>query len=604
MWSEILTFAGMMLRDGLLLQIIVVSAALVLILNDVSFKSGQSVLCVVLRTVCLTAVLFALYAFLGGMALYTRSGSPSKWQSLALIACTAVYATFFSGYDWRVKLLACSELIASSVTLTECGGALGRVLEVSWDMESWVVRSLCFAMIVVLALLIRRFHISRFDDMPTRGVVLTFASNVMSFSMVFIGQFIGGLAFDYPGYVAFAYFMLYVIEILSYFTFYAICSERAERVQLQAEKELVSANNELLTLSEKTLSDMRQIRHDLKNQISYMRMLFENGDADALDRFFAGMDTDLHTAISYIDCGNKNISAILNMKKAKAEASGYSFRTDIVIPDKLPFSDTDMCSILTNLLDNAIEAMEHYDFKDGYIDIRARVNGDYLYFIIMNPLPDDAESGSILRLVTNKSDKSLHGMGTKIVKRLAAKYNGLAAFDIENGKFEAKIMLDLKYESHVRQSTGGVEKNEVAYRCHLRRRKKHCHDSCRRARKDIRAIRYAHRNGNVLVRGRFRQASAGKTFRYGVPGYRYAGNGRNLFRQKAPGRERGYRYRLCIRQRGSRVRGVRRPSVRIYPEGKLFTGQHRSYSAADCLAYWREKRNVGGYTVEYFHNQH
>ena len=143
MWSEILTFAGMMLRDGLLLQIIVVSAALVLILNDVSFKSGQSVLCVVLRTVCLTAVLFALYAFLGGMALYTRSGSPSKWQSLALIACTAVYATFFSGYDWRVKLLACSELIASSVTLTECGGALGRVLEVSWDMESWVVRSLC-----------------------------------------------------------------------------------------------------------------------------------------------------------------------------------------------------------------------------------------------------------------------------------------------------------------------------------------------------------------------------------------------------------------------------------------------------------------------------
>ena len=41
MWSEILTFAGMMLRDGLLLQIIVVSAALVLILNDVSFKSGQ-----------------------------------------------------------------------------------------------------------------------------------------------------------------------------------------------------------------------------------------------------------------------------------------------------------------------------------------------------------------------------------------------------------------------------------------------------------------------------------------------------------------------------------------------------------------------------------
>lgn len=249
--------------------------------------------------------------------------------------------------------------------------------------------------------------------------------------------------------------MLYVIEILSYFTFYAICSERAERVQLQAEKELVSANNELLTLSEKTLSDMRQIRHDLKNQISYMRMLFENGDADALDRFFAGIDTGLHTAISYIDCGNKNISAILNMKKAKAEASGYSFRTDIVIPDKLPFSDTDMCSILTNLLDNAIEAMEHYDFKDGYIDIRARVNGDYLYFIIMNPLPDDAESGSILRLVTNKSDKSLHGMGTKIVKRLAAKYNGLAAFDIENGKFEAKIMLDLKYESHVRQSTGG-----------------------------------------------------------------------------------------------------------------------------------------------------
>ena len=459
MWHDVLIFARLMVTDGLLWQVVVVAIALVLALKDIRPKYAREVLIGLAHAASLSVVLFALYAFFGGLCMHYRFSNPAILQALSLTACSAAYAAVFCKYDWKVRLLVCSELVASSVTLTEAGGALGRVLNILGEAV-WVVRLLCYAVIIILAILIRRFHINKFIEMPTRSVVLTFAVNVICFAIVLTGLIFDGLSYHFPGYVTAAHLLLYAIEILSYFTLYSVCREREDRIQLQAESELASANSEMIGLSEKTLSDMRQIRHDLKNQLAYLKILFENNDSEAVERFFADIDAELQSAVAYIDCGNKIISAILNMKKAKAEKSGYLFRTDIVVPNELPFPDTDVCSILANLLDNAIEAMENYKIKSGYIDISAKVGGDYLYIAVTNPVPREAEENkeNILRLLTTKNDKNLHGMGTKIVKRLAAKYNGAAIFEIENGKFEAEIMLDLTSAFPDKTHGGGVIK--------------------------------------------------------------------------------------------------------------------------------------------------
>ncbi len=428
MWGSMLVFARIMLKDGLALQIAVFSAATVLVLNGVN-RSTRSVLFYILRTAGLTAALFITYMICGGIFMYIRSNA-SLWLSVFLFLCVSLYAGFFCKYDWRVKLLVCSEMLASYVTLTELGGAFGRVVETLWEWESWVIRSLSICMIIVLALLMRRFHIGRFDEIPVRGAIFTFALNVLCVWIVQLGQLMSSVAFNFPVYITVTHLLLYAIEILLYFMFYAICDERADRMQQQKEKELIAANRELIEISEKTFSDMRQLRHDMKNHLACMTLMIENGDLVSLKNYFADLMKEMNPSLTFIDCGNKNISAILNVKKAKAKAQGYTLESDIIIPEEMPFQDTDMCSILSNILDNAVEAMDKYGFSGGSIWLRMRCNGDYLCITVRNPLPPDADSEKILRLFTTKSDKSLHGLGTKIVKKLAAKYNGVEVFDI------------------------------------------------------------------------------------------------------------------------------------------------------------------------------
>ena len=101
---------------------------------------------------------------------------------------------------------------------------------------------------------------------------------------------------------------------------------------------------------------IRGWRHDYRNHIQLMKVLAANGDMDAIKDYLDKLDTDLSTVDTVVKTGNAMADAILNSKISLAKSKGIAVKVDAHIPVKLKMSELDLCVIIGNLFDNAIDA--------------------------------------------------------------------------------------------------------------------------------------------------------------------------------------------------------------------------------------------------------
>lgn len=101
---------------------------------------------------------------------------------------------------------------------------------------------------------------------------------------------------------------------------------------------------------------MRGWRHDYRNHIQTMKILAANDDLQGLKQYLDELDHDLNTLDLVVKTGNAMADAILNSKISLARAKDINVHVDAHIPVKLKMSEIDLCCIIGNLFDNAIEA--------------------------------------------------------------------------------------------------------------------------------------------------------------------------------------------------------------------------------------------------------
>lgn len=138
-------------------------------------------------------------------------------------------------------------------------------------------------------------------------------------------------------------------------------------------------------------------------------------------------------------CNNEVINYLINNKCEQCRKKGIE--PYIFISSNIPdISELDLCILLGNALDNAIESNYGNGKKELYLEIRTTNN--FLMIAVKNTI-----SNSILennpQLETTKEDKNQHGMGIMSMKEIAKKYNGSISFTEENGLFCCNILLDI-----------------------------------------------------------------------------------------------------------------------------------------------------------------
>ncbi len=130
-------------------------------------------------------------------------------------------------------------------------------------------------------------------------------------------------------------------------------------------------------------------------------------------------------------CLNTLADTVLRLKADECGRKGIRIDIDADIPSELRLTEAELCSLISNLLDNAIEASEH--ISDPSINFRAYINKACLIILVTN-----AASAEYAR----RQKRSGRGMGLYIVKSIAEKYNGEATMEFDGESFKACVIVE------------------------------------------------------------------------------------------------------------------------------------------------------------------
>ena len=307
-----------------------------------------------------------------------------------------------------------------------------------------------YPFIVLYSILLHKLSLKEYIDLPIQSVVM------MSIITIFLsGLLIGKEAYNvkkgligFDSYFFFLLISIYAISVCSYLMLYFYAKAKKNMLHLQVENKLLEADKERIEGFEMAREEFHLLRHDLYNQMNILQIMLENENYCELQKYFDSMHKNLihNNEYDYIDCGNHVINSVINMEFLKAKKSNIEMKTNIIVPTELPFESSDLCRILVNLIDNAIEASLRMN-DERAINCSILTHGEYLYIGVQNKICKDANYDKILSMNTEKEDQANHGFGHRIVKKIAKKYNGHVNYSIENYIFIAEVMLDIKYET-------------------------------------------------------------------------------------------------------------------------------------------------------------
>ncbi|MDE5917232.1 MAG: GHKL domain-containing protein, partial [Oscillospiraceae bacterium] len=215
-------------------------------------------------------------------------------------------------------------------------------------------------------------------------------------------------------------------------------SSQKEREKELLQIQLVQQQNEMRQI-EHQYQEICVLRHDFKNSIDCIaRMIQQNKREDALHYAEQLKKRKIGNIQTHIECSSSVINAILNSKFSDAHDKGIatSFKMVVQIPESLEF---DISIILSNLLDNAIEACCKNDDVSRIV-LTITKNNAYYQLLIKNTIDDSVLEWN-KSLKTIKAGKNEHGWGLKSIFDIVEKHQGMIEIFEENGEFCVNTLL-------------------------------------------------------------------------------------------------------------------------------------------------------------------
>lgn len=199
--------------------------------------------------------------------------------------------------------------------------------------------------------------------------------------------------------------------------------------------------------TETMYQEMRGWRHDFRNHLQLLKSYAQKGDLAAVQAYLAELEQDLSRVDPAVKTGNTMADAILNSKISLARSKGVPVRADARIPVKLSISDLDLCVILGNLFDNAIEASVKLPESQRLIRLYMDMKGSQLYISFTNFAPGGKLTQAGGRFSTTKG--SGHGFGLLRIDSVVERLGGYLRRASEEGAFTTEILLPQEQERFV-----------------------------------------------------------------------------------------------------------------------------------------------------------
>ena len=301
-----------------------------------------------------------------------------------------------------------------------------------------IVYAALYGALLVLVLLFARFSNVRsmpdfLENVPViLYLVIFFAEYSTYFSAVLLEE--SGTLADLAGGLRILSATLFVgavsYMILRYSRQLALQKEEEARFDLQ-----LRHYQDLMRKSQ----DVRAFRHDYKNNLFALETFLERGRTEQARAYIGDLTQSLETTSLRYRTGNLLADAILSDKADTAEALGIAIEFDGVIGGGI--ADSDLCAILANALDNAVEGSKNC--APCAIRVTAQRKPLGLTLTVRNPVTERVEirAGNVR---TKKQDSRNHGFGVANIRRAAEKYGGFAKLSCTDTEFTIEIGLIFK----------------------------------------------------------------------------------------------------------------------------------------------------------------
>lgn len=203
-------------------------------------------------------------------------------------------------------------------------------------------------------------------------------------------------------------------------------------------EEKIAMHDNQISLMKQFHENIHSLWHDMKNHLILLETYLNEKEYKKASQYIKNILNYMYVPGQYVNSGNYEVDAILNYRLAKADKMGCRIETDLKVPDSTFMSDFDLNMLLGNLLDNALEALEHV--KERYLRVELRYQKGVLVIHIRNSYDGKLQQKG-KDLLTRKKDKENHGWGLWNVEQIVKKYSGEQIIKTEGALFTTSIVL-------------------------------------------------------------------------------------------------------------------------------------------------------------------
>ena len=239
------------------------------------------------------------------------------------------------------------------------------------------------------------------------------------------------------GYIVIVYALLLILALF-YSMFLMMANILNKNKKLQQENLFLSVQQERYENLRSAIEEARQARHDIRHHFLQLSAMAKDGDLEKIKEYLQNAMDKIPT-LDYHFCENHSVDNVIGYYYALAQKEEIPFDARVDLPKELSVDEMDLCLILSNLLENALEASRKTTAAQQQISLEIYQHSASILLIrVENNFDGTIKEKNHLFHSTKR--KGL-GIGTQSVRRMAEKNDGSCNFTYEDGVFTAKVML-------------------------------------------------------------------------------------------------------------------------------------------------------------------
>jgi len=233
-----------------------------------------------------------------------------------------------------------------------------------------------------------------------------------------------------------------LLIIAAYVLILRFFRQTREQLIMQNEQNILAVQVSALQERYETMQELEEktiiYRHDLRHHLHVINGYLTDSNLAEIKKYITEIEQNIDDAVTIKYCHNNTVNLILSPYINRAKNEKILVESQVYIPKNCQVSDMDLCIILANAIENAINAsMNIKEINDRRINISCKSKNDNLFIQVTNNFIGEVKFTEDMPISTEEK----HGFGTKSIAATVQKYSGLCSFTAEKGVFKVRVIL-------------------------------------------------------------------------------------------------------------------------------------------------------------------